>query len=285
MEEYLLAIFKDSVTEELYNEISKSFSIFDYFEYKDYYTGFDEILDNADNIESLALTDILLELLNNKLDNVLLMHSVVLIDDATIEQKNELLKAIYCLQKPNNVEMLLGKLDSFEDDIIVISSILSEYCSLDVVDIVSIIKDIGLTFRKNLKAYLKTLDREDHLDVTCTKEHIYNIKIFFNTFGKNNLGYNLVTEGLKAGYEFCLYMPFIKPHVQDENRQITANNILSVLILASDTNDNLLESYRNISSELIEDLNVLNATNQFAFDSINRYLTQKKVEDEKARLS
>ena len=96
----LLEVFLDAhATPELKEEIARSFSLFDYFEYNSAYSTLNDIIFNASNENASEAYDQFVLKVNESLDYILLEHTITLTAETTLFQKNEIVTALANIQK------------------------------------------------------------------------------------------------------------------------------------------------------------------------------------------
>ncbi len=288
----LLDVFLDAYASiELKEEVARSFSLFDFFEYKPAYSILADVVINGDQ-QSDVTYDLFLKKLNACLDFVLQVHTLTLTNEATIYQKNEILTALGNLQKLEDYTGIIRTLESFEPNDEQLSSILSEQCQLDQGQIMALIENYNPSLLLKLKNYIYAIE-SDMIHVV-PEGFDKPIKAFIACFEKselvensefNYLGSTFYANGIILNMAFEHYLPFIEDNFNPVNEEETALHLLSVLLLSSDGQLSLLDTYRKYSFQLLQDLNKTSSveihfSKQLAH--LNEYL---KVQDEKARLS
>lgn len=288
----LLDVFLDAYASvELKEEIARSFSLFDFFEYKQVNSILTDVVINGDQ-RSDATYDLFLQKLNECLDFVLQAHTLVLNSEATIYQKNEILTALGNLQRLEDYTSIIRTLESFEPNDQQLSLILSEQCQLDQGQILTLIDSYNPSVLLKLKDYIYAFESEmiEHVPDGFDKM----IKGFIQVFEKpediqnnnfNYLGSIFYSNGIILNMEFEQYLPFLEDNFNPTQEEETSLHLLSVLLLSSDGQASPLETYRKYSFQLLQDLNKTSSI-EIHFSKnlahLNEYL---KVQDEKARLS
>lgn len=241
---------KNYFTEELQYEIKRTFTIFEQFEYKEYEFKFDCLHDN--DLDSNTKINMFMNDLNNCVDFIINEHKIILNKDISLHIKNELMTCLYNLMFLDDYVPILRVLESLENNEEKLYTIISDNSNLDIVTLYEIIESFDPTILDILKQYA---DVKDTVDNHVVSEEVKNyVRNFFECFGTNNLGYQLVYAGVLIDVSFEEYLPFIEESIIGSSDEETALNIYSVLILSTNGRLDPVKIYRDHSLDLLESI-------------------------------
>lgn len=251
-------------TQELQNNIKKSFNLMGLFDYQnnDYGLDFINLISSSENLDNETVGDTFIIVLTTKINELLLKHGLVL--DATLDQKNEILQSIYDFQNLEDYEHVECLLESLESDEYIISEILAEYCSMDTTTINSLIINLNDGILDMYKQFVKSKKKET-VSYNPLKKNINN---FFKCFGSENIGYIMYTNNIELGADFDVYKTCIQEHSYDAVEDI-ALNIFSVMILTKEKD--YISLYRKHSEELIHDLETMDKVETSLLNLISKF--------------
>lgn len=288
----LLDVFLDAyASAELKEEIARSFSLFDFFEYKQANSLLLDVVINGDQ-RSDSKFDLFIKQLNNCLNFVLQVHTLTLIEEATLYQKNEILTALASLQKLEDYTGIIRTLESLEPNDHQLSLILSEQCQLDQGQILTLIESYNPSVLSKLKNYIYAFESEMLTHVPEGFDKM--IKAFIQVFEKpeaiandsfNYLGSFFYTNNIVLNMEFNSYLPFVEDNFNSTQEEETSLQLLSVILLSSDGQASPLDTYRKYSFQLLQDLNKTSSIETYFVKNLAHLNEYLKVQDEKARLS
>lgn len=288
----LLDVFLDAyASAELKEEIARSFSLFDFFEYKQANSLLVDVVVNGDQ-RSDSTFDVFMQQLNTCLDFVLQAHTLTMTEEATVYQKNEILTALASLQKLEDYTGIIRTLESLEPNDEQLSLILSEQCQLDQGQILTLIESYNPSVLVKLKNYIYAFESEMIAHVPEGFDKM--IKAFIQVFEKpeaiasdnfNYLGSIFYTNNIVLNMEFSDYLPFVEDNFNPTQEEDTALQLLSVILLSSDGQASPLDTYRKYSFQLLQDLNKTSSIETYFVKNLAHLNEYLKVQDEKARLS
>lgn len=286
MDDLIIGYIQDRFTDELQEEIIRSFDLFDFFEYNQAYSGFVDILMNASYESSESTQDKFISELHKKLDYVLQQHTIVTVEDTDIWTKNELLTALGRLQHLEDYSAVIHTLESMVSDEEELSIILSDVCALDEQTVMSAISEFNPTVLETLKTYIYQIESERDVSTERPLKLIEGLRLFTTEVCKDSIVAKLLQSGLLPGQRFETYLSFVQSDLHVENNTVkTAENILSLLIASSDGYNAPITVYRKYSMQILGNLNLVTEVEVKILGLIAKYSEIKKVNDEKARLS
>lgn len=256
MEEIIDSYVSETFSSELQDQIRRSFSLFDAFEFRDVEGNYLDILATASYQNASDIQDLFINELNRKLDHLLLEHTLKLTSEATIFEKNEILTAILFLQMLEDSSAVITLLESLEPDDEILSIILSDHSMLEQTQVMTLISEFDPIFLKTLKNYIYNQESQRALDTTEDFLKVKdNLVYFLKYFKENTLAFQLVKAEVFIGASFVDYMRFIAKETLSGTDDEVAMNLLSILMMSIDGYNSPLLVYRKYSDKLFKDLN------------------------------
>lgn len=245
-------------TEQFQSELLGSLVLFDAFDHARAYEPFPDILFDTTRDENEVVRLQFMAAINDGLDYLLQEHRILAFDEVDIGTKNQILSVMYRIQHLEDPVPALRILETDLSDEEQLARIVAEYSVLSEEQILEAVASVDSSTITLMRDYL--YQQEAHLKEpdppSVSKEKtliLENLSDFFAVHGQDNLGYEMLSNGIQPGHVVRLYYPYIHEHlVVDDDRQ-TAKNLLSFFFLASDTYNDPLPVYRKYSDSLIHD--------------------------------
>lgn len=255
IENYITATYSP----ELRGEIRASLMVFEAFEYNKPFDDFPDVLYDVDADNADLTMGKFVVVITNHLNALLQMHKLTLVEDADLATRNQVCAALYRLQHLEDPVPTLRILETTDlDNVDKFSRILAQLTTISEPQLLATIESvdpIALELLANLlydqEEKAKKIEAENMDDLKLKQQLLANLKDFFLVCGTDNLGFELVENGVLLGHPATLYYPYIGEQLVTENDDQTALNLLSFFFLASDTYNAPLESYRSHSEQLI----------------------------------
>lgn len=283
MDELLGTFIRAHFSQELVEEIYRSFGVFGLFNYGEGIEAFDGMLNMEEMDDASVLTDAFIDLLHKQLDYLLEHHTLKLNDSATIEQKNEILRGLYTLQYLLDYQPILRILESDADVEEKVCRILDELTDYDESLIMSLIESYRSSFIDNLKAFVYGLEVDKELNATPIGAVGKHLRIYNQLFGQNAFVQTMVEAELLPAQEFKDYLPFLKDELVDPNSvEETTLRIYWLLLMSCDGTTNPLVVFREHSQELLTNVDRITQVEQRLLSFIGRFEELKKALHEKA---
>jgi len=206
--------------------------------------------------------------MHSKLDYILQQHNIVLVDTATMRQKNELLTALYTIQALEDYSSVIAVLESLESDEVKITTILADYCQLDVTEQLSIIQSFNPITLTILKDYI-LLSYTERVQQYNYKDLIPTLKTFFHLYGNDNIGHILIENDVKPGLTINVYLEYADSVIANTYEQ-TAANIMSLIYLTPDSIHNPLAVYNTYSLVMLKDLSLVSKIEPLVISIIDK---------------
>jgi hypothetical protein len=271
MDDILTQYIDHTFSPELGNEIYRSFLLFNSFDLNDIYSEFIDLLTYTDNFTSNEIQDKFYTIVLTKVNTIIKAHNIELTEEASLTDRNEILIALYALIDLEDYVPIVMVLESLETPEDKLSLILSDYCALDQLTILSLIHGFNPNVLKLLKEYCYSKEKET-LD---TGEKVRNsilgrLKIFFDLYGTNNLGYVLACNDIVLGEPFSSYLPYLEEIIVNHDNDELAINILSIIYLTDKGITSPLELFTEVSFSLLGDINKISRIEGLIMKMINK---------------
>ncbi len=278
MDELIQTFIKTYLPQEMVDLIYESYELFEKYDYEDVEYSLIDILSREDYISSDELQDVFITEFNNKLDFVIRQNGIELHNNVSIHDKNEILKSLYLLQHLEDYSVLSNIVNTHEDDHFKISSVIAENCSLDVSYVMGLLSEVEYTLVTRLKQYIDSKMSKD-IQEHCNDDVIKTIKIFFSYLSQKNktcLGTALVQSRAQLGVNFNYYFPLVSDDIISLEDEQTALNILSIIMLSSDGQVSVLETFRNYIGQLLESITHIQKVESSFTKHYNSYLEYRQ---------
>ena len=283
MDELIGTFIRAHFSQELVEEIYRSFGVFGLFNYGEGFEAFDGMLNMEEMDDASVLTDAFIDLLHKQLDYLLEHHTLKLNDSATIEQKNEILRGLYTLQYLLDYQPILRILESDADVEEKVCRILDELTEYDESLIMNLIESYRSSFIDNLKAFVYGLEVDKEQNATPIGAVGKHLRIYNQLFGQNAFVQTMVEAELLPAQEFKDYLPFLKDELVDPNSvEETTLRIYWLLLMSCDGTTNPLVVFREHSQELLTNVDRITQVEQRLLSFIGRFEELKKAVYEKA---
>ena len=272
-------------TEEYKQDILTSFDLFEKFNYLDYEESLIDVINNQSYLTGADLKDSFVLELNKKLDYVINQHEIYLTDEATVEDKIEIMSALYCFQNLEDYTGVIRMLESFESDYEILSVIISDICMLTSTRMMTILDRFSPSLLINMKLYITNLEAtEENNDERADNKILINLKKYFKFLEQSCLAEYFIRDGIRIGQRFYSYISYCENSIVSSYDETTAKNFLSIILMSSDGYNNPLMVYRKYGYRILQDLNRVSSVETHVIRLLNNFNERKKAEDEKNRL-
>ncbi len=283
----ILALFVETYyNEQQADDINKALDLFDYFEYNQAFPGLIDIVAEHSATSNENLIDSFTAAINQRLNFLLEQHTVKLVDEATIDQKNQILNALGHLQKLQDYSGVIGVLESLEDDTEKLTNILSDHVLMDQTELMTLIVSFSEDLLTKLKEYIYAVeDATPSEDEPARLDIISNLKLFNEFTEGKTIAAVAMQDGSRVSERFSTYLAFFKDEIVTKDTDQTAANLLSVLFMSIDGYNSPLLVYRKYSLSILNDLTLVSKVEVSLLNLIASYSEFKKVKHEATRLS
>lgn len=257
MDELITDYIEENYTQELGYELLKSLQLFDHFNYKDIFQRVINMLMDVHNRDKNEVNDTILLDIREGQDVIFSAHSLKINSSASIEDRNELLKALALLMRLEDYEPILTVLESLESDMEIFSSIICDVCMLDEVKLYGMVDDLDPVLLNTIRTYAqgKTV-QEDMAELGRERATIVDtMKIYKELYGEDSIGVLMMSSGAFIGAPYKDYIPFIgKDLVDKTNVDKTAKNFLSSILISSNGHNAPIVTYKKYVDRFIDDI-------------------------------
>lgn len=283
----ILALFVETYyNEQQADDINKALDLFDYFEYNQAFPGLIDIVAEQSATSNENLIDSFTAAINQRLNFLLEQHTVKLVDEATIDQKNQILNALGHLQKLQDYSGVIGVLESLEDDTEKLTNILSDHVLMDQTELMTLIVSFSEDLLTKLKEYIYAVeDATPSEDEPARLDIVSNLKLFNEFTEGKTIAAVAMQDGSRVSERFSTYLAFFKDEIVTKDTDQTAANLLSVLFMSIDGYNSPLLVYRKYSLSILNDLTLVSKVEVSLLNLIASYSEFKKVKHEATRLS
>lgn len=285
MDELISIFVENYFSEEFQEDVEQLFNLIEFFEYKDAYSGFVDILTDETNQSKDDMKDRFVRELHAKADFMLAQHTLELVQEATLAQKIEILKALAHMQSLEDYTGLIGVLESLEPIEVQLATILSDTTTMDEATLMHLVKKFNPRMLELLKSYIYSKEQDAQKSAEPNRVLLNNFRTFSEVIGRNNVGVAMLANGMLPGQRFETYLAYIEDSILAEKDEVTAENFLSVIYLSHDGFNAPLLVYRKYSYRILQDLNRVSRVEVLILSMIAKLTEYKKAQDEKARLS
>lgn len=248
------------IKQELFN---RAFEIFDDYEIEDYDTPFMDMMHVFDNSDYATFISEFESKISNTLLTIIEEHGLRLVDDVSIGDVVEIAKALLDIQSYEDKESIIRTLETeYEDDVEKLAELFSLVSSFDVQRLSTIVDDFNNGIFSTLEKYVNTEDTDVSEAVVVTdidKAIVSNLRNY-RTFVEDDqlIIFKVIEMGFSVGLEFSLYGRYLKRFIQEfDDIEKMAKEYFGVLIASKESHNNPLGYYRRVSSEYIDDLNII----------------------------
>jgi len=244
-----------NLSPELQDELNGSLTIFEAFDYKKIYEAMPDVLFDTTSEDTDLTQSRFLGLFHESLDALLSVHSIGILNPADLHIKNQILSAMYRIQHIEDPGPILALTESSFSNEEKFAKIIDAYSTLDEGTILTSVDLIPDSFIKGLQDFLYAQENQQEAEAgeegLISELQLITLKDLFTCFGTENLGGEMIANGIHPGNEAELYLPYIAgSFVTDDDLQ-SAKNILSFFCIASDTFTNPLAAYHQYSETLV----------------------------------
>lgn len=261
MQDIIDSYLKSSFSDELQDQIQKTFDLFDKFQLQGWDLDLSNLLMTEAYIDRDQLYNSFLGIINVKVALILDNHTVKLSEEATLGQKNEIMSALYLIQDLSDYSTIINVLESDLDKFEKLADVLGQLCVLTPTDIMTLVEDVNEAIIDRLKEFVyqkEGSDENSHDPESIIPKMYANLKRFTEFAGERMIaGAVLVRSGVKAGYELDLYLPFIAERLEMTDVEQVSYDIISTLMLTPEGFNSVALSFKKHSNILFHDINLI----------------------------
>lgn len=258
IEQYL----DDHFTQELQAELRASCTLFEQYDLQGYQNDLISLLMDQYNQSPEDIYDKFILIIRQKQEVVLQAYNLLLSPDATLAQRNIILRALFELQFLEDYSPVLNILDAELLPEEQFAEIIAQHSTLTPSDVLVLVERLDPTVLKTLRTYIdqkigidtvRPEDEQKALQTLLTK-----LKLF-RRFLKDQtcLGITMVKQEMLLFRPLAQYLPFIHDAFKSGNPTLLAIDIYSFLLLTQEGKDNPLEAFRQWSYLMLDDLDLV----------------------------
>lgn len=282
MHEAIASFIEDVFSPEFIGNVRRAFSLFEAFDHQNAYNKMlDAVHDESvENTETRA--DRFTVALADELSFIVKEHCIALTDETTIADMLVIADGLYRLQHMEDYTAILSILNSPDDAVDQMSLILEEITDYDQGRLLTLLQSVEPKVLKSLGQYI---DEKTPKGALANDAVLINrIRLFNTVFGEEHVGHVLLDAGMRAGYEFSMYLPYVKDELIQGSPEQVAKNILSVLYLSSVPNSEIVTAFRATSEELLPSLEAAGNIEHHLVQMLSQLDERQKALHEEARL-
>jgi len=279
-------------TEDLLTEVMLSLSLFEVFEYREVAATLDNLLlDTSETFTSEDQRDLaIINAITKALDAILEAHQTKVFDEATLEERNELLSSLYRIQYYEDVGLICRLLNTEclpEERLARTLTLVSRFSEER---ILPLLESVPVTTLENFQRYFETRETSEALQHSLEKQQTLqvlreNLADFIQYTGAETLVAQMFESGFEPGYPVSLYHPYVQEMLVTEDATLTAQNLVGLFYFSMDTYTSPTEAFKRYSDQLFE-------SNQFAMKveaAVRQLVTEfnhyRKAQDDARRIS
>lgn len=178
------------------------------------------------------------------------MHHITLVEDASLELMNTILRGLYLMQAWEDGVTLQRLLEQDSDPEAIFADVLHEVVGLDTTQVTDALVDFDDAVNKRLSQILQSsLPEVDLEEDEVSLEQITRLKNY-SVFANNNklIGLRLVRLGYRIGAPFENYFQKVKRHFDTMAPESFAQEIIPLLLLGRDTWSSPSQSFNDFKA-------------------------------------
>lgn len=280
-----------SFTPEMQDEMGRSMELIEAFNYKQAFPNLYDVVIDLNNDDLDATQHAFQDRLHETLDFLLEQHQVRLLPEASLEDKNEVLQAMYQIQNIEDPTPLLGILSGYQTDLEKLASIIEYLSSYSVIQLLDVLEFVAPSTMEGMKRFLENLEEEQEVEASLP-EHLQPGSHFLETLEsflryefQDSLAVELIRSGVQIGHELKLYLPYVQKHLHHQEASQLAKNILSLLMMSPDTYRDPIRQYRVYTEALGVPPQLSVTVEVWMTDAINRFEQYRKAQHDAKRIS
>lgn len=243
---------------------NRAFEIFDDYEIDDYDTPFMDMLGVFDNSDYCTFISEFESKISNTLLSIIKEHGINLVDDANIDTVVDIAQGILDIQYYEDKDSIARILETdYDDSHEKLAELLNLVVPLEIQSTAILIDEMNDSLFNKLEVYISdsTEESSQALGPSDTDKliiaNLKNYRSFINSDEKL-IVFRVIEMGFTVGLSFDVYGRYLKRFVQDySNIRQVAVEYFAALIAAKESHNSPLNYYRKISSEYIDDLELI----------------------------
>lgn len=279
-------------TPEFQDEINTLIDLMEAFEYKSGHQKLYDVLHGTETDDLEITQQNFRNQLHEIADFLLEEHQIRLHDEATLEEKNQLLVGLFRLQSVEDpVPLILMLENRLSGDLEKFSQVMETVTTLSQEQVLTVVAEVHPSTLVSMQEYLETLEAEQETNKNLPEhlqpgsDYLENLQAFLSYQDNNTLATVMIRNGAMMGATLDHYLPYVGKHVVASSEEQTALNVLSLLMLSEDTYRDPVQSYRKISDSFDFTSQQALRVEVLIMDILSKFRQYRKAQDDAKRLS
>lgn len=257
LNQYISSILPDNLAA----EVKRSIDLLESFDVPDYDLNMLNIITFEDwsvaNIHDLFVDEV-----NRMMNYVLSEHGIILHQNVSLRQKNELAEALFIIQDCERYDDIINLLDTELDPEEKFAEIVSLNSSLTVSDVFTMIESFDPILLDRLREVadikhlsMESIDIQQIERISIITNHLRLFKKYIGD--KDALGLTLISANVLLAMPLKMYLPFIADRFKTSDTLQLVLDIYSFIAITLEGHLDPLTCYRSNSHLLLDDINMI----------------------------
>lgn len=288
MDDFISSYVLTTFTNELQYEVFRSFNLLSDFEYPDFQQPYIDLLMTQGSRISIDTQDYFINKVNEQIDFVINEHTIFLIPDTSLKEKNDFLTALWQIQDLYDYTALGMILESSSCSEEKLAAIISDYSQLNEAEALNVIDRLDDSILDNLKTFITqkiSSNRENIESIVDREIFIKNFKQFQDFVKSECSGILMFNYGILTDQPLIKYINIAGEDLTIDDIQILTVNVLSIIYMTKEGINNPLETFRSNSNYFFHDLETISKVDTKLAWLVGQFTDYQKACDEKSRLA
>jgi len=252
----ILGYIRNTYTREYQNDLIVALAVLYGLEYPDIQEKLIAAINGIDAEDNEGLSDRVSSLITAAVDQVFTLWGITLNDDVMLSVKNNIATALTFIPSIEDpvpyLRILETDLSGEEKVARIVQAVINQ---AEIITLDAILEVAPLTLDR-LYAELTKQEAIVSKDIEeeINPKQLDNFKKFCVYAGTDHIAYQMLENNFKFGMILENYLPYIADHLNTGRVETTAKTLLSFYLMASDTWESPIETFRKYSESLISDM-------------------------------
>ena len=252
----ILGYIRSTYTREYQNDLIVALAVLYGLEYPDIQEKLIAAINGIDAEDNEGLSDRVSSLITAAVDQVFTLWGITLNDDVMLSVKNNIATALTFIPSIEDpvpyLRILETDLSGEEKVARIVQAVINQ---AEIITLDAILEVAPLTLDR-LYAELTKQEAIVSKDIEeeINPKQLDNFKKFCVYAGTDHIAYQMLENNFKFGMILENYLPYIADHLNTGRVETTAKTLLSFYLMASDTWESPIETFRKYSESLISDM-------------------------------
>lgn len=252
----ILGYIRSTYTREYQNDLIVALAVLYGLEYPDIQEKLIAAINGIDAEDNEGLSDRVSSLITAAVDQVFTLWGITLNDDVMLSVKNNIATALTFIPSIEDpvpyLRILETDLSGEEKVARIVQAVINQ---AEIITLDAILEVAPLTLDR-LYAELTKQEAIVSKDIEeeINPKQLDNFKKFCTYAGTDHIAYQMLENNFKFGMALENYLPYIADHLNTGRVETTAKTLLSFYLMASDTWESPIETFRKYSESLISDM-------------------------------